>query len=70
MGRGCLRESLTSSKLAVWGKEEQDGKVDLRVEHYRESSVRRGTYAHGWKREPSGGELYGVLCGRCELSMQ
>lgn len=37
---GCLRGSLTSSKSAAPGKEEQAGNVDLRAGEHVESSVR------------------------------
>jgi len=42
---GCLRGSLTSSKLAVLGKEEQDGNVDLGAGDPMESCIQSGMYA-------------------------
>lgn len=66
---GCLRGNLTSSKLAVLGKEEQDGNVDSEQEIIWKAAYR---VAHTNNAGEGGLQesLTGMLSRRCELSVQ
>ena len=66
---GCLRGNLTSSKLAVLGKEEQDGNVDSEQEIIWKAAY-RVAHTHNAGEGGLQESLTGVLSRRCELSVQ